>query len=120
MVLARRRHMAADSRRHHSLGQTRAERAADAVRLFRKGNLLLPRRWRDLITPEMRAPPCPEDHTLRARLRAPREGRGAWILKAGLPGWTVDDGSFHPSEQLRGPPDRLDRRAAIPACDDPD
>src|SRR3979490_2688967 len=68
MVLARRRHMAADSRRHNSLGQTRAERAADAVRLFRKGNLLLSRRWRDLITPELRPPPCPEDHTLPGRL----------------------------------------------------
>src|SRR5712671_4441457 len=102
MVLARRRDVAADSRRHHSLGQTRAERAADAVRLFGKGNVLLPRRWRDLITPEVRAPPCPEDHTLRARLPAPRESREPGILKAELPRW-ADDGSFHPSGAARRP-----------------
>src|SRR3977135_4608183 len=103
MVLARRRDVAADSRRHHPLGQARAEGAADAVRLFGKGNVLLPRRWRDLITPDVRAPPCPEDHTLRARLPTPRESRGPGILKAELPRW-ADDGSCHPSGGAPRPP----------------
>src|SRR5215471_7547607 len=58
MVLARRRQLAANSRRHHSLGSARAGRKAETVRLRRQRNLLLSGRWRDLITTFRRSLEC--------------------------------------------------------------